>query len=99
MLVMTLASVAELKARLSEFLAAVRRGEDVIVTDRGRPIARLTGLADDTKLDARVTELVRNGMMRPPRGNLPADFWDRERPVDPEGRSLTALLEEREEGR
>lgn len=93
------ASVAELKARLSEYLAAARRGEDVIVTDRGRPVARLSGLADDAKLDARLAELVRAGMLRPPRSSLPADFWDRERPADPEGQSLEALLNEREESR
>ena len=96
---MTRASVAELKARLSEFLAAARHEENVIVTDRGRPVARLSGLSDDVKLDARVSELVRTGTMRPPLSALPRNFWDRKRPVDPEGRSLAALLEERENGR
>lgn len=33
--------VAELKARLSEYLRAVRRGRDVVVMDRDQPIARL----------------------------------------------------------
>lgn len=98
-MVMKHASVAELKARLSEYLAAARLGEDIIVTDRGRPVARLCGLLDDAKLTARTTEMVRIGLMRPPRGNLPADFWDRERPADPHGRALDAILAEREEGR
>jgi prevent-host-death family protein len=96
---MKIASIAELKARLSEYLAAVRQGEDVIVTDRGRPVARLSGLANDAKLDARVSELVRTGLMRPPRRVLPAGFWEEERPEDPEGRALEAILAEREEGR
>lgn len=93
------ASVAELKARLSEYLAAARRGEDVIVTDRGRPVARLSGLADDPRLDARVAELVRLGLMRPPKQKLAADFWERERPADPEAAALRAILDEREDGR
>lgn len=33
--------VRELKAKLSEYLALAASGEDVTVTDRGRPIARL----------------------------------------------------------
>lgn len=33
--------IAELKDRLSEHLRAVERGAEVIVTDRGRPIARI----------------------------------------------------------
>ena len=33
--------VSHLKAHLSEYLAAVRRGETVIVSDRDTPIARL----------------------------------------------------------
>jgi prevent-host-death family protein len=33
--------IAELKARLSEVLRRVRRGHDVVVFDRDRPIARL----------------------------------------------------------
>jgi prevent-host-death family protein len=35
------AGVAQLKARLSEYLSRVKAGEEVLVTDRGRPIARL----------------------------------------------------------
>ncbi len=31
----------ELKAKLSEYLALVSSGEEVTVTDRGRPVARL----------------------------------------------------------
>lgn len=96
---MATASVAELKARLSEYLAAARRGEEVIVTDRGRPVARLSGLTSDAMRDARMAELVRAGMVSPPRRALASGFWDQALPVDPEGSSLRALLEERDEGR
>ena len=34
--------IAELKAHLSSHLAAVRKGETIIVCDRSTPIARLT---------------------------------------------------------
>jgi prevent-host-death family protein len=33
--------IAELKAHLSEYLRAVRRGEEVIVLDRDTPVAKL----------------------------------------------------------
>lgn len=33
--------IAELKARLSEYLRAVRKGHEVIVYDRNEPIARV----------------------------------------------------------
>jgi len=49
--------------------------------------------------DARMQQLIREGRIRPPRRPLPADFFDRPRPADPEGRALRYLLEERREGR
>lgn len=41
LLVMDRAKVAELKARLSEYLAGVRAGETLVVCDRNTPIARI----------------------------------------------------------
>ena len=91
-------SVARLKARLSEYLAAVKAGGEVIVTDRGRPVARLTGLAGAVEEDARVSRLVRAGLARPAERPLGSDFFRLPRPSDPEGRALRSLLEERGEG-
>lgn len=91
--------IASLKARLSEHLKAVRAGEEIIVTDRGRPVARLTPLAGERREDARLTELIQAGLARPPIAPLSADFWTLPRPADPEGRALQALLEERRDGR
>jgi prevent-host-death family protein len=91
-------SVAELKAHLSHYLRIVRAGQDVIVTDRGVPVARLCPVGPVLP-DARTMALCRASLARPPRRALPADFWERPRPADPEGRALAALLEERAEGR
>ena len=41
---MSSVSVFEAKNRLSALLADVERGEDVVITRRGKPIARLTSL-------------------------------------------------------
>ena len=91
-------SISTLKAQLSRYLDAVRAGEDVLVTDRGRPVARLSPVRGEAESHSRWDWLVRTGRLRPPRAPLPADFWERPRPADPDGRSLFALLEERAEG-
>lgn len=90
--------ITELKARLSEHLEAVKAGEEIMVTDRGRPIARLSPIALQEQPDARIEQLIRMGLARPPIAPLPPGFWDLPRPEDPEGLALKALLEEREEG-
>ena len=45
--------VAELKARLSEYLRRVRRGETITVLDRETEIARILPLADADPLSVR----------------------------------------------
>jgi prevent-host-death family protein len=37
-------SVTDLRANLSDWLARARDGDDVVVTDRGVPVARLVGI-------------------------------------------------------
>jgi prevent-host-death family protein len=46
--------VTELRAHLSDWLEHARLGEEVIVTDRGVPVARLVGL-DTTSILERLT--------------------------------------------
>lgn len=96
---MTSVSISELKARLSAFLDIVRQGEDVVVTDRGRPVARLSPVRGAELEESRRDVLLRSGRLRAPAASLPADFWKRRRPSDAKGHSLAALLEERGEGR
>ena len=38
---MIVAGIRETKTHLSSYLAAVRAGEEVLITDRGRPVARI----------------------------------------------------------
>ena len=38
-------SIREMKNRLSKYLKLVQTGRDVVITDRGRPVARLTLIA------------------------------------------------------
>lgn len=55
--------VRELHDRLSEYLERVEGGGEIVVTRRGRPVARLSGLAE-RPLDA----LARRGLVRMPEG-------------------------------
>jgi hypothetical protein len=50
------------------------------------------------ELDARSEALIRAGLVLAPTAAFPEDYFDLPRPRDPEGRSLSGLLEEREEG-
>jgi prevent-host-death family protein len=45
--------IAELKARLSEYLRAVRRGERITVLDHDTPIAQITPVRDGSALRIR----------------------------------------------
>jgi prevent-host-death family protein len=91
--------VGELKARLSEYLRRVKRGEEVIVTERGRAVARLSPVIEPGQTDARYHALVASGAIRPPVRKPDPDFFrKRLLPADPEGLALQHLLEEREEG-
>jgi prevent-host-death family protein len=45
--------IAELKARLSEYLRAVRRGESIAVLDRDTPVAQIVPLHDRLPLRVR----------------------------------------------
>jgi prevent-host-death family protein len=64
-------SVSELKAHLSRYLRDVRRGGEVQVLDRGRPVARLVGLASEPAApdDEERERLVRAGILRPGTGD------------------------------
>lgn len=44
-------AVTELRARLSVWLDMVRHGEEVVITDRGLPVARLLGLDSTATLE------------------------------------------------
>jgi prevent-host-death family protein len=48
-------AVTELRAHLSDWLARAREGDEIVVTDRGIPVARLLGV-DATATLVRLTE-------------------------------------------
>jgi prevent-host-death family protein len=92
------AAIAELKTHLSRYLSRVKAGEEILVTERGVPVARLVPVraADQALEDLR--DLERAGLIRRGTGRLPKDFWTRPRPRDPRALIRGAALREREGG-
>ena len=96
---MKTAPVSDLKARLSEYLNQVKAGMEVLITDRGKPVARLVPISRSKDLKESLVRMEKQGLIRLGSGKLPKDFWRIDRPDDPRGLVLKALLEEREAGR
>lgn len=89
---MTTASVSELKANLSRFLREVRRGGEIQVLDRGRPVARL--VPPDVRDDQGARHaLVGLGLLRPGKAEGAAVVEDR--PLRLPASLLEALDEDR----
>ncbi|MGH7311192.1 MAG: type II toxin-antitoxin system Phd/YefM family antitoxin [Candidatus Rokuibacteriota bacterium] len=89
--------VARLKAALSRYLAQVKAGEEVIVTERGRPIARIVPLSREAT--AGLVNLARAGLVRIGSGRLPYGFWRLPRPDATRGAGVKAIVDERREAR
>jgi prevent-host-death family protein len=61
-------AVTELRAHLSHWLERVREGDEVVVTDRGVPVARILGLTTTSTLE----QLTQQGVIgRPARRRRP----------------------------
>ncbi|HTP28761.1 MAG TPA: type II toxin-antitoxin system prevent-host-death family antitoxin, partial [Anaeromyxobacteraceae bacterium] len=85
--VMRQVGIADLKAHLSGHLRAVKKGETLLVLDRGTPVARLVPAADS-----------RGGFVtRPPTRDLQSlkQMLKRLRPLDLPVDSLAILVEDR----
>ena len=54
-------SVSALRAELRQWIEAARAGEDVVITERGIPVARLSGIEAADLL----TRLERDGLLTP----------------------------------
>lgn len=97
---MKTAAVSELKATLSKYLECVKAGEEVVVTDRGKPIARIVPISPGREaVPPHLLDLERVGLARIGSGRIPEGFWEAARPRDASAAARRTLVEEREEGR
>jgi prevent-host-death family protein len=88
------------KNNLSALIREVQQGETIVITDRGRPVARLEPVGDIDQSDARLLALVDDGLVSLPRKQADATVLDLPMPSVVAGPSaVDYLLEEREGGR
>lgn len=100
---MKMATISETKNSLSALLDRVRHGETVLVTDRGRPVARIEPVESPTQAgpdDGRLARLERAGIIRRAR-KASLEQIARVSPPSPlaGGDIVAALLDERRSGR
>ena len=88
-IVMRHVRIAELKARLSEYLRAVRRGETIAVFDRETPVAHITPIRERSALRVR----------KPAPGSLPPNRVRLPKPAKLNVDVVQLLLEERQSHR
>ena len=86
--------IKELKARLSHYVGTVRAGGEVLVTERGKVVARIIPALVDTPQEvAALYDMARRGLVRLPQGRSSRDL---PRPVAVRGAPLAdTVLEDR----
>jgi len=72
-------NIADLRNRLTHYLREVRAGEEIVVRDRQRPIAKIVPFTVDDG-EAEDAALVAGGLMRKGSGAVPPSFWKARRP-------------------
>ncbi|MFN2501669.1 MAG: type II toxin-antitoxin system Phd/YefM family antitoxin [Pyrinomonadaceae bacterium] len=94
---MKTANIAQLKNGLSAYLAEVKRGGQILVSDRNVPFAKIVPLDHTDDYNGEESELIAQGLMIPAKEKLPDSFWDEELPFVEGNRAIEILLEERYE--
>jgi len=89
--------LAEAKQNFSKAIKAVKAGKDVILTERGKPIAVIKSLEQETNTDATIRRLEAEGVLwRGPKSGKPMPVW--RSPVRIKGKPISdAIREERDE--
>jgi prevent-host-death family protein len=90
-------SVSELKARLSHYLREVRRGSEIRVVDRGRPVAQLSPIAASPADEQARERLVASGLVRPGSGDFTGLLKEGPVTITADARLVEAVIEDRED--
>jgi prevent-host-death family protein len=80
--------IRELRADLSRFIKRVREGEEIVVTDRGKAVARIVPLDGQRKIDQLIAAGIVKPAPRPWSGELP-------KPIEGAGPLSDIVLEDR----
>jgi prevent-host-death family protein len=87
----------EANQQFSKAMKAVKAGREVILTERGKPIAVIKPLPQAKTLEATIRRLEAEGILRPAlkRGPMPTPSW---KPIRIKGKPLSETIrEERDE--
>lgn len=91
--IMQMVGVRELKDHLTQYLSMIKRGENVIVTDRGNPIAIIHSL-EHTEVTAtseeKLASLSKRGMIKLPSGRKKLDL--KTKAVNIKGKPLSEIV-------
>jgi len=88
---MSTVGIRDLKNRLTRYLRQTKHGEEIVVTERGKPIALLMPISSAkrvTSLEARLAQLAAQGILTPPTRKP----LRRLRPVKVSGRPLSRIV-------
>lgn len=85
----------QLKSRLSEYLRRVKAGAELVITERGVPVAKLVPLDATERRTTRRLRLSKTGIVRAGQGKLPKVLQTPPSGADVGGDVLSALLAER----
>lgn len=66
--------IGELRNQLSSYLQDVRKGEEIIVCDRDKPVAQIVPIRELDDFDSEQAELIARGILRPPKNPEPIDW-------------------------
>jgi len=87
---MDAAGIKEIKNNLSRYLARVKAGEEILITERGKPIARIIK-EDERNVSIRreLSSLIRKGLIV-----LPSQSINRENPpqIKVDGKSASEMV-------
>lgn len=87
----------EANQQFSKAIKAVRAGKEVVLTDRGRPIAVIRPIKEADTQQAALQQMADEGLITLPlrKGPMPAPRW---KPVKAKGKALSqTIIEDRED--
>jgi prevent-host-death family protein len=91
-------NIAELKNHLSSFLADVKRGEEILISDRNQPIAKIVPLHNTADFSTEELALAAAGILRlPEESEISTEFLKEKRANVNSQTAIKAVTDERDE--
>jgi prevent-host-death family protein len=86
--------IREAKAHLSQYLRRVQNGEEFVITDHGKPAARISPIGPPIEFPPGIAKGIREGWIRQPTSRGPLPPVDAVLGVLPEGVTTWDLINE-----